>query len=130
MNMIDLDVLIESFSGIWHPRISVRIESRKKFRQAMNEIDFIDFWKLVEHVKIPCLLFFRDFYEDILPNLSSNVSIKSLEHTLEIGLDSFNEYCWVCNQLGEEPKVFFDRDAVTAQAFHINRLGTLLAYSA
>jgi|GEM_PF-6365663 len=128
MKEIDLEVLIDRHSTIWHPDPTIKARARDELRYHLRGIDFIDFWKVIDHVKMPCLLHLRDNYEVMMRNLVEGVRPQELDSVLEVGAQMNDHMRWICAELGEAPNVLFSAKQATAIAKSRVVSGTLLAY--
>ncbi len=128
MREIDVEILLDKHSLIWHPQRDVREKARAKFRKDLLAIPSLDFWKVIDHVKFPCLLHLRDLYEGMISSMMDRDDPTDLARNLDVGRELNDHLRWICQELGESPRTWFNAGDLVQRARLRNVSGTLMAF--
>jgi hypothetical protein len=129
LNRIDVRVLLNDHVDVWHPNKNIRVEARARLRKTLTGLHVIDIEKLVEWMKIPCLLRMQDKCMEYLKNVGENVGPDNIDDVLYHSRETVEYIEWINDQLGVEEAVRQpDYGMLRRKAVEKLEAGTLLAY--
>jgi hypothetical protein len=94
----------------------------------MAEIDCLDYYKVVEHLKPICLMHLKEVFEGIIRHVGENICLADFNLQYIRAQKTAEDLEWIYQELGENAKIFIDKDTLWQKAKEKTFAGTLVAY--
>ncbi len=128
LNIFDQRTLIRDYAGVWHPNLGIREQTRDRLRHTLAEVNLSHYYKIIDHIKPFCLMELIDVYERAITVLTTELTTENHKYTIREIMKAMDELQWMCQEIGQTPKVEVDECELRRKTEEKTKVGTLQAY--